>query len=149
MMRIRNPALLHVFRTFKIGHHNTRMQGAQVATDPPGYDAFRTDVCMWLDLDTSIRALREGIRERQEAKLKLTRQITEFMERNNIADMSTRAGHIRFQVDSIREPLSHRVIRDRISEFYSSSPETANELSGVVFGNRQRCKRAALKRVIH
>lgn len=112
------------------------------------YDAFRSDVCMWLDLDTSIRALREGIRERQEAKLKLTKKITAFMERHEIADMSTRAGHIRFQVESVREPLSHRAIRDRISEFYSSSPGAASELSGAVFGNRQRCRRVSLKRVL-
>ena len=118
------------------------------AADPAGgYETFRSDVCTWLDLDTSIRALQAGIRERREAKLKLTKQIAAFMERNEIADMSTRAGRLRFQIESVREPLSHKTIRDRISEFYSSSPETASELSGAVFGNRQRCERVALRRV--
>lgn len=112
------------------------------------YDRFRSDVSMWLELDTSIRAMQAGIRERREAKLKLTKRIAAFMARNEIEDMSTRAGRLRFQVECVRAPLSHKTIRDRISDFYSSSPDAASELSGAVFGNRQRSERVAIRRVL-
>ena len=105
-------------------------------------------MCTWLDLDTSIRALQAGIRERRDAKQKLTKRISAFMERNEIVDLSTRAGRLRFHVECVREPLSHKTIRERISDFYSSRPDTASELSGAVFGNRQRSERVALRRVM-
>jgi hypothetical protein len=108
---------------------------------------FRTDVRTWLEVDTSIRALQASIRDRREAKRALSNRILSFMSRYNIEDLSTRAGCLRFQVTYVRTPLSHQTIRRRIETFYSSNTEAAQELSGAVFGNRDRAERTSLRRV--
>ena len=112
-------------------------------------EGFRCDVRTWIELDNSIRLLQESLRERKDAKRKLTNRIVTFMANHNIIDLATRFGRLRFQVEYVRAPLSHKAIRSRISDFYSSraEPDAAQELSGAVFGNRQRCERVALRRL--
>ena len=111
-------------------------------------DGFRTDVVTWIELDNSIRVLQSSLRERKDAKRNLTERIVSFMTDHDIVDLATRFGRLRFKVEYVRAPLSHKAIRSRISDFYSSrDPEAAHELSGAVFGNRQRCERVALRRL--
>jgi hypothetical protein len=114
---------------------------------PDDLDGFRADVRTWLEMDNTIHILQDSLRERKDAKRKLTNRILTFMTEHNIVDLATRFGRLRFQVEYIRKPLSHKTIRSRISDFYSSNAEAAQELSGAVFGNRQRCERVALRRL--
>ena len=68
------------------------------------------------------------------------------MSRHNIDDLSTHDGGLRFHVTHVRAPLSHQTIRNRIENYYASNADAARELSGAVFGNRERAERAELRR---
>jgi hypothetical protein len=110
-------------------------------------EAFKADVRIWLEVDTSIRQLREAARERREAKRALTSRILAFMTKHNIEDLSTRSGRLRAQVAYVRSPLSHQVIRSRIDNLYASDAAAAQQLSGILFGNRERSERTSLRRL--
>jgi len=125
-------------------------QQQQTLQQPPAdadLEAFKADVRTWLEVDTSIRQLHDAMRERREAKRSLTSRILLFMAEHNIEDLSTRSGRLRAQVAYVRAPLSHQVIRDRIDSFYASDSAVAQQLSGVLLGNRERCERTSLRRV--
>ena len=110
-------------------------------------DAFKADVRTWLELDNSIRGLQASIRERRNAKRGLTSRVLDFMARYNIEDLSTRDGRLRSKVSYVRAPLSHQAIRTRIDTFFSADAAAAFQLSGAVFGNRERCERTSLRRL--
>jgi hypothetical protein len=110
-------------------------------------EAFKADVRTWLEVDTSIRQLHNAMRERRDAKRALTSRILLFMAEHNIEDLSTRSGRLRAQVAYVRAPLSQQVIRERIDSFYASDAAVAQQLSGVLLGNRERCERTSLRRV--
>ena len=118
--------------------------------DDEALDAFKADVRTWLELDNTIRPMQAGVRERRNAKRSLTTRVLDFMSRYNIEDLSTRDGRLRFQVSYVRAPLSHGAIRTRIESYYSAPGRDVAaglELSGAVFGNRERCERTSLRRL--
>ena len=118
-----------------------------VHPDDDMLESFKTDVRTWLEVDTSIRTLQASIRDRRQAKRELSNRIMSFMSRYNIEDLSTRDGCLRFHVTYARMPLSHQAIRSRIESFYAADAEAAQELSGAVFGNRDRAERTVLRRM--
>jgi hypothetical protein len=122
-------------------------QQQQVHPDDDMLESFKTDVRTWLEVDTSIRTLQASIRDRRQAKRELSNRIMSFMSRYNIEDLSTRDGCLRFHVTYARMPLSHQAIRSRIESYYAADAEAAQELSGAVFGNRDRAERTVLRRM--
>jgi short subunit dehydrogenase-like uncharacterized protein len=103
----------------------------------------------WLEMDNTIRTLQECLRERKQAKRALTARIVAFMNVHNIPDFSTRQGdHLAFRVSYVRAPLTQHAIRSRIVDYCAANALAAQQpqLDAVVFGNRERCERASLRR---
>ena len=110
-------------------------------------DAFKNDVRTWMELDSSIRRLQAALKDRRAAKKALTERIVQFMGRYNIEDIDTRDGCIRYKMAYVRAPLSQTAIKDRISTYFSTDAQAANELQGALFGNRERAERPCLRRL--
>lgn len=119
---------------------------------PPEYtpdmlEAFKHDVRIWLELDTSIRVLQANLRERRAEKTLLTQRMLEFMRRYQIDDLNTPMGRLRFQVSKVKAPLSQRSIVDRITRYYSDDVVASQQLRAAVFGNREVSSRASIRRI--
>lgn len=110
-------------------------------------DEFKVDVRTWIELDDSIKSLQIAIKERRMAKSQLTDRITDFMYANEIEDLITKNGRIRYKTNYVRAPLSHTDIKERIRNFFDSNNSVANDLTSVVFGARGRFEKTSLRRM--
>lgn len=120
---------------------------AVIAPDEADLRGFKDDVRMWMELDNSIARLRAAAKERQTAKAQVAQRVLGFMSRHNIEDLHTREGRLRYQVSFVRAPLTQRVIRERIAQFYAGDETAAGAVHEAVFGNRVREERASLRRM--
>jgi len=109
-------------------------------------DEFKVDVRTWIELDDSIKALQNAIKERRHAKKHLTDRITCFMNSNEIEDLITKNGRIRYKTNYVKAPLSHSDIQERICTFFDSESE-AKELLSAIFGTRGRSEKTSLRRM--
>lgn len=110
-------------------------------------DEFKVDVRTWIELDDSIKSLQNAIKERRCAKKQLTDRITEFMNTNEIEDLITKNGRIRYKTNYVKSPLSHTDIKNRISDFFQSDENSAKQLVSMVFGLRGRSEKPSLRRM--
>jgi hypothetical protein len=117
------------------------------SSDQYTLDEFKVDVRTWIELDDSIKSLQNAIKERRHAKKHLTDRITSFMNTNEIEDLITKNGRIRYKTNYVKAPLSHTDIHDRICTFFESDTSTAKDLLSVVFGTRGRSERSSLRRM--
>jgi hypothetical protein len=123
-----------------------QQQQQQLPPDDHHLEDFKNDVRTWIELDNSIRRLQAAVKERRAARKAMTSRILTFMDQNNIDDLTTREGILRYKVSYVRVPLSQQAIKERISAYFDGNRETAQALSGSVFGNRERKEKATLVR---
>ena len=108
-------------------------------------DYFKTQVTLWLKLDTDLTRLQTALRERREAKRELTQGILAFMLRFGIDDLDTLECKLSYKVRQVKTPLPHRLIHDRIAGIYAHDPVTARSITNTVF-NRDRVQKVSLRK---
>jgi hypothetical protein len=111
------------------------------------FEDFRQCVRTWVELDDTLRELQAAIRERRRAKVLLSERIMKFMSRYDIEDLNTKNGKIRYKVTYVKAPLSHSDIKCKIKENFPNDEERANQVTEMVFGNRERSQKTSLCRV--
>ena len=122
-------------------------QQAEAPNHLSDLDEFKRDVRTWIELDDSIRVLQRGVKDRRDEKKMLTARIIDFMDKHDIEDLNTKNGRIRYKMTYVKSPLSHNHMKDRISAYFSSDSDVANELTTVVFGSRERAEKSCLRRM--
>ena len=107
----------------------------QTVADSPSteeLDQFKNKVRSWMEIDNTVKKLRGVIRERNTAKVDLTREILDFMGKFNIEDLNTKEGKLRYKVSNVKEPVTRQTLKDKLIQNYS--PEmNAEDLAKLVF----------------
>ena len=76
--------------------------------------SFKNKVKQYLILDDDIKKLEKVIREKKQAKQKLTETILTFMGNYNIEDMTTGNGKLKRSVSYTKKPLNKETLKSKL-----------------------------------
>ncbi len=126
----------------------TQAIARELGIDPAALSRFQNEVHLWVELDATIQRLRAALKERRAAKVLLQERIMRFMAQSEVNNVSVNSGNVRlrYRVAYTRAPLSHQVIRDRITAYLGNNPAVAQTLLNVAFA-RDRVERPCLRKL--
>ncbi len=130
------------------GNEATQAIARELGIDPNALTRFQNEVHLWVELDATIQRLRAALKERRAAKVMLQERIMRFMAQSEVNNVSVNSGNVRlrYRVAYTRAPLSHQVIRDRITAYLGNNPTVAQTLLNVAFA-RERVERPCLRKL--
>ena len=108
---------------------------------------FKEKVKKYLNLDNDIRKLEKIVREKKQAKKKLTELILTFMGDYNIEDMTTGNGKLTRSVSYTKKPLNKETLKSKLGEYFKNY-EKGEEIANYIIEKRDKEERVRLKRFI-
>ena len=111
-------------------------------------EEFKNQVRVWIDLDNTIRKLKQATSERNVLKKQLTEKILRFMSKYNIEDLNTKDGSkLRYKVSHVKPTVSKADIKERLVANYGKV-DNLDELTKIVFdvATEQRVEKVSLRR---
>lgn len=113
---------------------------------------FKEQVKVWLKLDNEISAITAKMKlldnERKHRRKLLNEystKILEFMGNNEIDELNSKDGIIKYKRSYVKEPLSHKTIMNRLIDQFNNSPDAAEKIKRV-FVDRNKIEKLCLKR---
>jgi len=109
---------------------------------------FKNNVKEWMLLDDDILTLQKAIKERKNKKNELTPKIQEFMNSNEINDLNTNNGKLKFTKSTCTKPLNKQFLISRLGDFFKDFTK-GEKAATFILENRDKEERFKLKRVIN
>jgi len=109
---------------------------------------LKEKVRMFIDTDNIIRKLKEAAKEQTRKRNKLMQEILEFMENYNIEDLKSSDGvRLRFKRTQVKEPLSAKMIKERMDHELEKYPyKSKEEIEKCIF-ERDMMEKKCLRRL--
>lgn len=114
--------------------------------DPALMEEFKSQVRLWMELDSQIKRLTQEVRERKKVQNEMHQRILSFMARYNIEDLNTQHGVLRFKRTVVKAPLSQKSIKEKLLDKLGKNPEAASLIEGV-FSDRGKREKTTLRRI--
>jgi len=108
---------------------------------------FKKLVQKWLSIDDDIRKLKEAEKNLNKAKKDLTPAILAFMAKNQIEDIGSNNGKLKYSVTLHKKPLSKDFLIEKLSS-YLNNQKKGEEITGYLLENREVEEKINLRRVI-
>lgn len=126
-------------------HHQGTLRTIELP-DQAVLDDFKNQVRAWIEIDNSVRKLKQAIKERNNVKKQLTDKILSFMGKYNIEDLNTKDGsRLRYKVTQVKEPLTASKIKERITENFEQI-NSVDDLQERVFSTK-KVQKISLRRL--
>ena len=109
-------------------------------------EEFKDNVQAWMDLDNQLKRLEAASKQRKTKKKELNEKILDFMAKYNIEDLNTKQGVIRYKKVFVKEPLSQKIIKERLSDLFKDD-QTNYEKIEKIFTDRGKVEKQSLRRV--
>lgn len=109
-------------------------------------EEFKDNVQAWMDLDNQLKRLEAASKQRKTKKKELNEKILDFMAKYNIEDLNTKQGVIRYKKVFVKEPLSQKIIKERLSDLFRDD-QTNYEKIEKIFTDRGKVEKQSLRRV--
>lgn len=109
-------------------------------------EEFKDNVQAWMDLDNQLKRLEAASKQRKTKKKELNEKILDFMAKYNIEDLNTKQGVIRYKKVFVKEPLSQKIIKERLSDLFKDD-QTNYEKIEKIFTDRGKIEKQSLRRV--
>lgn len=109
-------------------------------------EEFKIDVKNWLQLDDGVKQLQREIKEQKKVHKELGDKISNFMANNNVEDLNTKNGVIRYTKTLVKTPLSQKAIKEKLTEAFQGN-DSLNNILTEVFDNREKLEKFTLKRI--
>lgn len=136
-------------------HHNQMVvarQHPQVSTSEEELTEFKEQVKTWIKLDNEVKAINTKIKildnERKHRKKMidvLSTSILSFMSSNEIDELNSKDGIIKYKRSYVKQPLTQKEIKTKLLEQFNNF-EDAEERINNVFKNREKIEKLRLKR---
>lgn len=110
-------------------------------------EEFRDYVRKWLELDNMIKKTQEAIKERKQVRDKLSTVISAFMCKYNIEDLNTKEGRIRCKVQTVKAPVSQKVVKQKITDYFSNDESKKQEILNKIYEERGEVEKVSLRRL--
>lgn len=110
-------------------------------------EQFKNFVKKWLEYDNYIKKAQELIREKRQARDKLSQVITKFMCKYNIEDLNTKEGRIRCKTTYVKAPVNHKVVKERISDYFKGNENQKQDILTKIYDEREKQEKVSLRRL--
>lgn len=131
-------------------HHNSLVPVQQ--TNEQELNDFKEQVKSWLRLDNELKAINEKVKildnERKHRKKlmeKLSEMILKFMGSNEIDELNSREGIIKYKKSMVKESLNQKKIIEKLREQFKAFTDVDERLNKV-FKDREKVPKLCLKR---
>ena len=118
-------------------------------------DEFKEYVKYYMNLDNEIKDINKKIKlldvERKRRKLiieTLTPKIMKYMQINDIEELNSKDGALKYRQVFVKEPLSQKQIKTKLYEQFQSNDDIKSTLDDI-FHNRGKIKKESLKRLTY
>lgn len=108
---------------------------------------FKNYVKKWLEYDNFIKKARDVIKEKRKHRDELTQVITKYMCKYNIEDLNTKEGRIRCKTAVVKAPVSQKLVRQRITDYFKESPHQCDEVLHKIYEEREQVEKVSLRRL--
>lgn len=109
-------------------------------------EEFKENVKAWTLADNQVKRLNAASKQLKTKKKELNEKILDFMARFNIEDLNTKEGIIRYKKTFIKEPLTQKMIKEKLNELFKDS-DTHLEKINEIFTNRNKVEKTSLRRL--
>jgi hypothetical protein len=110
-------------------------------------EEFKNYVKKWLEYDNFIKKAQEVIKEKKKIRDKLSVIITKFMCKYNIEDLNTQEGRIRCKTLMVKTPVSQKVIKEKIINYFSNDENRRNDILTKIYEDRGKIEKVSLRRL--
>lgn len=118
-----------------------------VNTDNISMDEFKIYVKKWFELDNYLKKACDVLKEKRNEKQKISEVIMKFMTKYNIEDLNTREGRIRCKQSQVKAPVNKNIIKQRVTDYFSSDENKKEELLQKIFEERDLVEKTTLRRL--
>lgn len=134
-------------------HHNQLVPVSKERTNNDEIEEFKSQVRLWLKTDNEVKEISSKIKlldgERKQRKKildVLTTTILSYMNTNEIDELNSRDGVLKYKKSMIKEPLTKKQIIDKLIEQFGDSEKTQNIINKI-FIDRKKVEKQTLRRI--
>ena len=109
-------------------------------------EEFRTKVKEWIECDNEINELNNKIKEIKSKKIELNSEILQFMQDNNIEDISTKQCKLKTYTSTSQKSLNKDYIKSKLKSALDDEHK-ATEITDLILNNREKTITTKLKRI--
>ena len=109
-------------------------------------EEFKKNVQTWMNYDNQMKRLAAASKLLKTKKKEINEKILDFMARYNIEDLNTKEGVIRYKKTFVKEPLTQKMIKDKLNELFKNNENDLNRVNEI-FNNREKVEKTSLRRL--
>lgn len=100
------------------------------------------------DIKAKIKLLNAEKNKRQEIIQSITPTITDFMSKNEIDELNSKEGVIKYRKSMVKSPLTQKMIKDQLYEVFGGAENIKVSLDKI-FIQRKKIEKESLKRIAY
>ena len=91
----------------------------------------------WVKNDNEIKVLQKELTQRKNEKKKISKELNEVMQKNELDCLDINNGQIVYSKKSIKKPITKKTLMGILSNFYKGDTDQASELNTFILENRE------------
>ena len=100
----------------------------------------------WIKIDNEITQLKAEIKERNNKKKSLTENLVVTMKNNSIDCFDINGGSLMYKKNTVKKPINAKTMITLLQNYYSTTPNKAEEITKFIMENRQEEIKETIKR---
>ena len=103
----------------------------------------------WISVDNELRRLKKEVRQRTDEKERMTLDLMENMKRRNIDVVNLTDGHLRYQNQKVKKPITQKMLLNLLSTYFQGDVQEAEKVNTFLIENRPEVIRESLVRKVN
>ena len=100
------------------------------------------------DIKSKVKLLNSESKKRQKILESISPTIMEFMSKNDIDELNSKDGVIKYKKSMVKSPLTQKILKDQLYEKFGSADELKKALDKI-FKEREKIEKQSLKRIAY
>lgn len=111
-------------------------------------DELVMNIKEWIKMDTEISKLQTEIKERKNKKKQLSEALMYVMKKNEIDCFDINGGSLVYKQNKVKKPINAKSLIATLKTYFSSNPNTAEEVTKFILDNREEQIKEVIKRKV-
>ena len=152
--RLLDPDAIQIHRNIDASNISVQEEEEE-EYDEDEFERFKAIVKFYSKTDNEIKEIRSKIKlqnlevkKRKETLEKLSGSIMSFMAQNEIDELNSKQGVIRYKTSVVKAPLTTKKVKEELYDKLSQNPQVKSILDRV-FDERDKIEKKSLTRIAH
>lgn len=153
--RLLDPDAIQIHRNIDASNISVQEEEEEEEYDEDEFERFKAIVKFYSKTDNEIKEIRSKIKllnlevkKRKETLEKLSGSIMSFMAQNEIDELNSKQGVIRYKTSVVKAPLTTKKVKEELYDKLSQNPQVKSILDRV-FDERDKIEKKSLTRIAH